>query len=53
MLKILKHYTHKALLCSFKDVFTYIILFDYHKGSVRTGSKDTIHLCFRGEGTEA
>lgn len=55
MLKqILTYYIPKALLCSLEDAFTCIILLDYHKGSVRSGSKDTIHLCcLKGKATEA
>ena len=54
MSKILKHYIHNVTShCPFKDFFTYIVLFDYHRGSVRTGSTDAIYLSFKGKGTEA
>ena len=46
MLEFPKHCIHKA----FKVVLMYVFLFDYHKGPGRKGSKDAIHLCFKGKG---
>lgn len=49
MSEVLSHYIHKIPPCSFKG-FTYIILFDYHKGPVKEG---TTHMYFKGKGADA